>query len=72
MADKSIQLGLELNASKCEIVCNIQRTVEMFSIYGGFKTVHLSDLTSLGSPVHSSPTVDAVLESKCEDLVRAV
>jgi len=65
-------IGLELNASKCEIVCNIQRTVEKFKIFGGFKTVQLSDLTLLESPVHSGPAVDADLKSKCADLARSV
>jgi len=46
--------------------------VENFKIFGGFKTVPLSDLTLQGLPVHSGPAVDAVLESKCEDLARAV
>jgi len=35
ITDKGRQLGLELNASKCEIVCNIQRTVEKFEILRG-------------------------------------
>jgi len=51
ITDIGRQLGLELNASKCEIVCNIQRTVKKLKIFGGFKTVQLSDLTLLGSPV---------------------
>jgi len=46
--------------------------VEKFKIFGEFKAVQLSDLTLLGSPVDYGPAVDAVLESKCEDLARAV
>jgi len=46
--------------------------VEKFKIFEGFKTVHLSDLTLLGLPVHFGSAVDAVLESKCEDMARAV
>jgi len=69
---KGRQLGFELNASKCAIVCNILHTVEKFKIFGEFKTVQLSNLTLLGLPVHSGPAENAVLESKCEDLARAV
>jgi len=31
--------------------------VEKYKIFEGFKTVQLSDLTLLGSPVHSGPAV---------------
>jgi len=47
ITDKGRQLGLELNASKCETVCNIQRTVEKFKIFGGFKTVQFNCQISL-------------------------
>jgi len=72
IAEESKHMGLLLNRSKCEIAChNIQTPIDE-PAFQEFSYMALEELTLLGAPLTPGPAVDKVLETKANDLERAI
>ena len=66
------QLGLHLNASKCEIIS--KNTTKQFesSAFEDFQRVDLNHLCLLGAPILRGPATDKCLREKCDELKRGI
>ena len=63
------KIGLELNVSKCEIICNENyKSLLCGTILENFKYVNKEMASLLGAPLLPGPAIDAALSKKCEDL----
>ena len=70
---KSEELGLELNAAKCEITYGGSSTHHDASILKTFQRTEIYDLTLLGAPILPGRAVDKALkENKTEKLEKAM
>jgi len=64
--------GLILNPLKCEIIANDFDSVPNLTAFHQFKRVITRDMTLLGAPVQRGPAVELALQTKLDDLDRAM
>ena len=69
---KSEELGLELNAAKCEVTYGDSSTPHDDPILKIFQRTKMDDLTLLGAPILSGRAVDKALKEKTEKLKKAI
>ena len=72
IAEESKHLGLLLNRSKCEITCHNTQTPIDDLAFQEFSYMALEELTLLGAPLIPGPAVDKVIDTKANDLERAI
>ena len=68
---QAASVGLELNVQKCEIICSPMKVLQE-EIFGDFIRFTLPQATLLGAPLFKGSAMDEMLNSRCEDLRRAV
>ena len=66
------QLGLRLNASKCDIISN--NTTKQFESLAseGFQRIELDHLCLLGAPILRGPATDNCLRKKCVEINKGI
>ena len=64
---KSEELGLELNAAKCEVTYGDTTTPHDDPILKTFQRIEMEDLTLLEAPILPGRAVDKALKKKTED-----
>ena len=69
---KSEELGLELNAAKCEVTYGDTSTPHDDPILKTFQPIEMEDLTLLGAPNLPGLAVDKALKDKTEKLKKAM
>ena len=66
------ETGLQLNPSKCEMVCSNIDILNEYPVFNEFKRVKKEDLTLLGAPVQKGKAVDKALDTKTTELKTAI
>ena len=69
---EATKMGLVLNASKCEIIHLENEITSEHDIFDNYLHVKPIDASLLGVPILPGPSVDAALQSKCDDLKKAI
>jgi len=61
------KIGLRINESKCELICNSQSTINRFKeVFPSIKIVSPLDCSFLGSPAGSTDSYNRTLQAFCE------
>ena len=64
--------GLRINPSKCEISTKNFKCINGISTFSDFRRVEVAGLVMLGAPVMKDKAVDSILQTKIDDLERAI
>jgi hypothetical protein len=68
----AVSTGLRLNETKCEIIAKDFKSIDKISTFKNFKQVEPQDMTLLGAAVTNGPASERALQSKVDNLQRAV
>jgi len=71
-SNHSVDIGLKLNISKCEIIARNPVTIHDSSILSKFVKVTKDEITLLGAPVVRGPAQDAALTHEIDELKKAL
>ena len=69
---EATKMGLVLNASKCEIIHMENEISSEHDVFDNYLYVKPIDASLLGVLILPGPSVDAALQSKCDDLKKAI
>lgn len=72
ISNHSVDTGLKLNISKCEIIAGNSVAIHDSSILSKFVKVTKDEMTLLGAPVVKGPAQDAALTHKIDQLKKAL
>ena len=70
LVEAAPKLGLQVNASKCEIVADFYSVTRIMKIFDGFRETPPHELVLLGAPIVKGKAVDEALNKKVEALER--
>ena len=68
--DNGVELGLDLNQNKCEVISSGPLLIR-HPVIGAFRRINIEESTLLGAPLTTGSAMDSTLTARIDDLQRA-